>query len=86
LADNPDGVPGLWCGWEINEDELYWDGNEKFYNYVEWLRYLIKNFFSPWKIILNGEISWVGESSDDLGKIIVTDNEIVVKIGKITYE
>lgn len=31
--------PGLWCQWIISDDgtKLEWDGNEKFYNYTEWL-------------------------------------------------
>jgi hypothetical protein len=72
--------PGLWCQWVITEDgtELEWDGSEKFYNYVEWLQYLITNFFEKWGINLNGEISWVGEDRDDTGKIVVEDNNIVV--------
>ena len=42
----PDGVPGYWCQWIINNDgDLEWDGGEKFYNYVEWLKFLITHFF-----------------------------------------
>jgi hypothetical protein len=80
--------PGLWCQWIISEDgtELMWDEGEKFYNYAEWLKYLIDHFFSKWSILLNGEIYWDGEDSDDLGKIVVTNNEVVVKVGHITYE
>lgn len=72
--------PGLWCQWVITEDgtELEWDGSEKFYNYVEWLQYLIVNFFEKWGIKVNGEISWRGEDRDDTGKIIVEDNIITV--------
>jgi hypothetical protein len=36
--------------------------------------------------MLNGEITWEGEDSNDLGKIIVTDNVVEVKTGTITYE
>ena len=79
--------PGLWCQWVINDDnELEWDGGEKFYEYTAWLKYLIKHFFEKWGVILNGEITWVGESSGDLGKIVVTDNVVVEKEGKITYD
>ena len=85
-----DGVcqPGLWCQWRLNDDgiDLEWDGSEKFYNYVEWLKYLINHFFSEWGILLNGEVEWEGEDSRDLGKIIVADNKVTVKIGRITYE
>lgn len=81
-------VPGFWCQWVPTDDGmgLEWDGNEKFYNYVEWLEHLIKKFFIPWGIKLNGEIEWEGEESGDLGKIIVTDNIVEVKEGRVVYE
>lgn len=83
---NGECQPGLWCQWIINENnELEWDGGEKFYNYVEWLQYLINHFFSKWNVLLNGEIEWVGEDRDDLGKIIVKDNIIKIEHGHITY-
>jgi len=79
--------PGLWCQWIINEEnEFEWDGGEKFYNYVEWLRYYIDHFFSKWGILLNGEIKWSGEDSSDIGKIVVNDNVVNVFAGHITYE
>lgn len=79
--------PGLWCQWTLNDDgtELMWDGGEKFYCYTEWLKYMIKHFFNPWGITLNGEIEWEGEERGDLGKIVVTDNEVEVLNGNITY-
>ena len=79
--------PGLWCQWVINNNnELEWDGGEKFYSYIEWLNYLIKNFFKPWGVLLNGEIEWVGEDSSDRGKIVVTDNKVDVFEVKIKYK
>ena len=76
------GQPGLWCQWEIIEENgvqyLQWDGGEKFYNYVEWLKYLDKHFFKPWKITLNGEIQWQGEEIGDIGKIVAENGEIKV--------
>lgn len=80
--------PGLWCQWTINEDGtcLEWDGGEKFYNYVEWLEYLIQHFFDKWGVKLNGEITWEGEDSGDMGKIVVVDNVVTVKVARITYE
>jgi len=78
--------PGLWCNWAIEENELIWDGGEKFYDYVEWLKYLINHFFSKWDVLLNGEIEWQGEEKDDFGKIVVTDNVIKVLTGKKVYE
>ena len=82
--------PGLWCQWVVNSydehDELTWDGGEKFYNYVPWLKYLIEHFFSKWGVKLNGEVEWVGEDPDDRGKIVVKDNVVEVYEGRITYK
>jgi hypothetical protein len=76
--------PGLYCQWTLNEEDpdhivLEWDGGEKFYNYIEWLKYLIENFFKRWGIKLNGAIEWRGEMWDDHGKIKVKDNIIKIK-------
>jgi len=84
--------PGLWCQWTVEQQfeggefVLVWDGGEKFYNYVEWLKYLINHFFEKWGVKLNGEITWVGEGSEDMGKIVVVDNDVTVKVARITYE
>lgn len=69
--------PGLWCQWVINENnELEWDGGEKFYNYVDWLQFLIDNFFSKWGCVLNGKIKYRGEDYSDRGYIEVIDNNV----------
>ena len=74
--------PGLWCQWIINDNnELEWDGGEKFYNYIEWLHYLIDHFFDPLGYVLNGDITWEGEDSDDCGTIHVTNNFVEVEYG-----
>ena len=74
--------PGLWCQWIINDNnQLVWDGGEKFYSYVEWLEYLIKHFFAPSGYVLNGEVDFEGEDSDDFGAIIVKDNDVDIKYG-----
>jgi hypothetical protein len=75
----PENQPGLWCKWAIEAGSLQWNGNEKFYNYVEWLQYLIDNFFKPWGYLLNGNIKWRGEEVHDSGNIIVNDNVILVQ-------
>jgi hypothetical protein len=83
----PHGQPGLWCQWTINEEgtELEWDGI--FSNdYTEWLEYLIKHFFSKWGVILNGEVTWQGEDSGDVGKIVVVDNDVTEKQGRIVFD
>lgn len=84
----PKGQPGLWCQWEPNEDgtTIFWDGGEKFYYYVEWITYLIDHFLAPWGYVLNGTVTWDGEEQGDVGKIIVVNNEITEKTGRITYD
>jgi hypothetical protein len=76
------GQPGLWCQWVIVDENgiqyLEWNGSEKFYYYVEWLKYLEKHFFKPWNIQLEGEIQWQGEEIGDIGKIIAKDGKIEV--------
>ena len=65
----PRGQPGLWCKWVPNEDGpvLVWSGAEKFYDYVEWLTYLIEHFLAPWGYFLDGEMTWQGEREEDRG-------------------
>lgn len=69
----PSGQPELWCMWVPSADGTaikYDDSREKFSNYIEWIEYLIKHFFSPWKYKLNGTVSWQGEISSDVGEIV----------------
>lgn len=79
----PEGQPGLWCNWEVTDDGAFvqWDGAEKFYDYVEWMAYLIEHFFKPWKRRLDGEIRWQGEGHGDTGIMVVRDNAITTHPG-----
>ena len=70
--------PGLYCQWIIKNNTLKWDEGEKFYYYVEWLEYLITNYFEPMGYKLNGIVKYQGENMYDRGYIKVTDNEIEV--------
>jgi hypothetical protein len=78
--------PGLWCQWIPNSERnaIQWDGGEKFYNYIEWLDYIIKKFIIPWGYTLNGKVNWQGENPEDIGQIIVRDN--VVRTTRIIKE
>lgn len=80
--------PGLWCDWVLtpNGKELEWNGGEKFYNYIEWLKYMIDNFFEKWGIKLNGEIKWSGEEMADVGVITVKDNHVTTSDDKPDFE
>jgi hypothetical protein len=84
----PDDQPSLWCQWTASDDgeSIVWDEGEKFYSYVEWIEYLIEHFLAPWGYVVNGEVEWSGEESDDRGMIRITNNMVKVLQGKIVYE
>ena len=76
------GMPGFWCDWSTPDGKiLSWNGSEKFYNYTEWLQYLIDNFFESWNIKLNGKVFWSGERVTDVGTIEVENNIIKKHVG-----
>ena len=83
----PTGQPGLWCQWEPSADggTIAWDGGEKFYDYVEWLEYLVENFLKPWGRVLSGEVTWSGEDEEDRGKIVVRENKVSTLQGRTVY-
>ena len=82
----PSTQPGLWCQWIPTEDGdgIEWDGGEKFYDYIEWLEYIIRNFIEPWGYKLSGEVLWRGEDFEDFGKIVLTDNNMEVWEGSLS--
>jgi len=89
----PKTQPSLWLQWVPTEDGMgiEWDGSEKFYNYVEWLQYLIEKVF-PYilrpgdePLVLNGDIKWEGEDRDDFGMISVRNNIITIHEGRKVY-
>lgn len=81
------GFPGIWCQWVVTDDGkvLKWDENEKFYNYVEWLQYIIDNIVKPKGYVINGSVEWTGEERGDYGLIEVKDNIVTTKKGYICY-
>lgn len=90
----PRTQPGLWCQWVVTDDRqfLEWDGGEKFYNYVEWLEYIINNVF-PYiledgdePLMLSGVVEWQGEESNDIGRIVVNNNVVSTHGGHVAYD
>ena len=63
---------------------LAWDKGEKFYDYTEWLQYIVKHFLIPWGMTLNGEVQWRGEDVDDRGTIYAVNNEVTAVDDVIT--
>lgn len=77
--------PQSWCQWELSNDTtvydgeqptwIRWDGGEKFYEYGDWLEYLvaaIKKDFPGARF--DGEIEWRGEEWDDFGALAVQED------------
>ena len=83
----PSTQPSLWCCWEIDEDRttLHVPEVGKHYYYDRWLQYII-NITKAKGYVLNGQVDWQGEDSEDMGRIIVKDNVIKVQAATVTYE
>lgn len=56
-------------------DQIVWDENEKFYDYIPWMRWMCE-LLKSWGIAANGTLYWSGESAGDTGTILVKDNEV----------
>ena len=71
----PANQPGLWCNWCLGEDErsIVWNGGEKFYSYVEWMKYIVDELVDR-GYNLTGDINWEGEDECDTGTIMVRNN------------
>ncbi len=66
-----------------------WNGAEKFYNYVEWLQYLIDKILAPRGYTLNGECQWFGENWESKpanGYPLPPDLEYIKKVGTLVNE
>ncbi|MBL1227143.1 hypothetical protein [Enterococcus sp. BWR-S5] len=74
----PETQPSLWCQWEPNEEgtAIVWDQGEKFYCYVEWIKYIIDSILTPKGYILNGIVHYSGEDMYDIGSIIVRNSRV----------
>lgn len=76
---SPSTQPSLWCQWRPSEDHktIEWDGNEKFYYYVEWIQYICEKILAPKGYKINGQVKWRGEDFYDTGVILAIDNLIL---------
>lgn len=83
------GMPGIWCGWIPSPDGtmIEHDGGKKFYDYAEWLQYLVDRFLLPWGYRIAGAIEWNGEESGDLGRLVIDSplGTVKVQYAHITY-
>ncbi|VVU95690.1 hypothetical protein CPAV1605_1445 [seawater metagenome] len=74
----PKRQPSLWCQWYYFEttNSIKWDEGEKFYNYIEWIKYIINVILEPRKYKVTGTVNWQGEDDSDKGTIAIKDNLI----------
>jgi hypothetical protein len=80
MNESPSRQPSLWCQWYYsrNTNSIKWDGDEKFYNYVEWIEYIIEFILVPRKYKLSGMVLWQGEEEGDKGYINIINNKVKV--------
>ncbi len=79
--DDEDGHPYSYMQWILDpysESLIFNEKTEKFYNYIEWLEFLIEKVFAPNGYKLNGGMRWNGESLLDTGIIKIENNKIIV--------
>ena len=78
----PRNAECLYCQWVPTKDGggICWDGDEKFYCWLDWLAYLIERYLKPWGYLLNGDVRWVGDGETNyLGKRVLDQGTIVVR-------
>ena len=87
-SDEPDNIPlphpESYLQWVPSEtlDHIVWDGGEKFYNYVEWMKWLCA-WLASIGITASGAVHWSGEDASDQGEILVLDSEVMEKTKQI---
>ena len=75
----PSTQPSLWCQWIPNSEgtAIAWNESEKFYEYIDWIEYLIERILIPRGYSLSGVVHWSGEEYDDLGTIHISHNKVL---------
>lgn len=73
----PSTQPSLWCQWVPTSDRknIEWAGGEKFYEYTEWIQYIIDKILIPRGYSLSGSVCFQGEDSGDSGVIGIEGNK-----------
>ena len=78
-SDEPD-LPYS-CGlYEVAYDRtgLIPEQDESRHGLATWLRHLARHFLAPSGYLLNGDVTWTTEQSDDRGCIYIKDNEVEI--------
>ena len=68
------------CSWiyDSKSQSIKWDGQERFYNYVEWIIWIIEGILRPRGYVLDGMIHFRGMCVRDQGMIMIENNEVEV--------
>lgn len=84
----PADCPGLWCDWIPTEDNcgIQWGGGEKFYNYTEWLNFIITHFLKKWDIEISGNVRFQGEDISDFGFLRIKNGVAIKDISNNCFE
>lgn len=85
IREDPDlapGCPDSYLQWVPTDDlaGIVWDEGEKFYEYVEWMRWLCDHL-TMLDVRANGILVWSGEETGDTGTLTVTDNQVEISKG-----
>jgi hypothetical protein len=81
-SENPKNNPiNGYCQWEFTDDRKHikWDGNEKFYEYQEWLQIIIDQLLLPNNYTLTGQVEFQGEEVDDHGFLYIENNKVLIR-------
>lgn len=78
-------TPSIWCDLVAYESLIKWNGSEKTYALDEWIRYVINHFIGK-DHTCNGKMIAHGEDYGDIWQIVVIDNEVSTRKGKIIFE
>lgn len=88
VNEPPRTQPSLYCQWIPSHCGKYieWDEGEKFYYYVEWLRYIQESLLKPRGYrLVGGKVNWRGEDFNDMGTITITKDG-TIKVKELNYE
>lgn len=76
---NDSDMPAGYNQWNLTRDcqGIEWDGGEKFYDYEEWLQYLVDKVIAPAGIELTGSVAYSGKDVEDVGLLLIEDGKVV---------
>lgn len=82
-VEKPGSHPKGYMQWLPTDDlrGIVWDGEEKFYDYVRWLEWLVAQL-AEWGVTGEGTIHWQGEENGDTGVLSVVGSTVTATKNK----